>query len=48
MPSWPSGTNVKSQKKCNPDKNTWENYPVIDVLLESKLNIFYSLSITKA
>ena len=48
MPSWTSDTNVKSQKKCNPDKNTWENYPVIDVLLESKLNIFYSLSITKA
>ena len=46
---WPSGTNVKSKKKCNPDKDTRENYPVIDVLLEGKLNIFfYSFSITKA
>ena len=30
---WSSGTNVKSKKKCNLDKDTWENYPVIDVLL---------------
>ena len=22
---WPSSTNVKSKKKCNPDKDTWEN-----------------------
>ena len=43
----PSDINVKSKKKCNPDKDTWEDYPVIDVLLEGKLNIFYSLSITK-
>ena len=44
---WPSGTNVESKKKCNPDKDTWKNYPVIDVLLEEKLNIFHGLSITK-
>ena len=22
---WPSSTNVKSKKKCNPDKDAWEN-----------------------
>lgn len=36
---WPTGTNVKNKNKCNPDKDT-QNYPVIDVLLEGKLNIF--------
>ena len=36
---WPTGINVKNKNKCNPDKDT-QNYPVIDVLLEGKLNIF--------
>lgn len=35
--SWSSGTSVKSKKKCDPDKDTWEHYPATDVILESKL-----------
>ena len=45
---WPSGSNVKIKKNFNPDKDTWESYPLLDVLLEGKLNIFfYSSGITK-
>ena len=46
---WTSGsTNVKSKKECNPEKDAWENYPVINVLLYGKRNIFFFLSINKA
>ena len=37
---WLSGINVKSKQNCNPYKDAWGNYLVIDVLFEGKLNIF--------